>query len=177
MFFLQIGFFFHHTKQKHILCKTDFYILANRTGFFPVMVIFNFYNSVCSYYPGSCGRMVVDLQLPICNQCLSPLTECVRIPLMRGVIDKHYVIKFVNDLRGRWFYLGTLVSHQQNWPPWYNWNIVESGAKHHNPNPLIICNCNIVIANVYMYRRTLHKFTTCIVSYLPVFVLFNSVWQ
>ena len=20
------------------------------------------------------------------------------------------------------------------WPPWYNWNIVESGAKHYNPN-------------------------------------------
>ena len=23
----------------------------------------------------------------------------------------------------------------QNWPPRYNWNIVESGVKHHNPNP------------------------------------------
>ena len=22
--------------------------------------------------------------------------------------------------------------HQQNWPPWYSWNIVESGIKHHN---------------------------------------------
>jgi hypothetical protein len=22
--------------------------------------------------------------------------------------------------------------HQQNWPPWYNWNIAESGIKHHN---------------------------------------------
>jgi len=21
--------------------------------------------------------------------------------------------------------------HQQNWPPQYNWNIVESGVKHH----------------------------------------------
>ena len=21
------------------------------------------------------------------------------------------------------------------WPPWYNWSIVESGIKHHNPNP------------------------------------------
>ena len=25
--------------------------------------------------------------------------------------------------------------HQLNWPPRYNWNIVESGIKHHNPNP------------------------------------------
>jgi hypothetical protein len=24
--------------------------------------------------------------------------------------------------------------HQYNWPPRYNWNIVESGVKHHNPN-------------------------------------------
>ena len=25
--------------------------------------------------------------------------------------------------------------HQWNWPPRYNWNTVESGVKHHNPNP------------------------------------------
>jgi hypothetical protein len=24
--------------------------------------------------------------------------------------------------------------HQWNWPPWYNWNIVESGVKHHQTN-------------------------------------------
>ena len=37
---------------------------------------------------------------------------------------------------GRWFSVGTLVFlHQKNWPPRYNWNIVESGVKHHNPNP------------------------------------------
>jgi hypothetical protein len=27
--------------------------------------------------------------------------------------------------------------HQQNWLPQYNWNIVESGIKHHNPNLLV----------------------------------------
>jgi hypothetical protein len=26
--------------------------------------------------------------------------------------------------------------HQSNWPPRYNWNIVESGVKHLNPNPI-----------------------------------------
>jgi hypothetical protein len=26
----------------------------------------------------------------------------------------------------------------KNWLPWYNWNIVESGVKHHNPNKLHI---------------------------------------
>ena len=25
--------------------------------------------------------------------------------------------------------------HQLNWQSPYNWNIVESGVKHHNPNP------------------------------------------
>ena len=25
--------------------------------------------------------------------------------------------------------------HQYNWPPRYNWNIVESGVKHHQPKP------------------------------------------
>ena len=28
--------------------------------------------------------------------------------------------------------------HQQNWPPRYNWNIVESGVKHHKTNQLTI---------------------------------------
>ena len=25
-----------------------------------------------------------------------------------------------------------------HWPPWYNWNIVESGIKHHKPNQVSI---------------------------------------
>ena len=28
--------------------------------------------------------------------------------------------------------------HQFNWPPWYNWNIVESGVKHHKPHQCFI---------------------------------------
>ena len=46
----------------------------------------------------------------------------------------YYVIMFVNDLqhvgaflRVLWFPLPI------NWPPRHNWNIVESGVKHHNP--------------------------------------------
>ena len=38
----------------------------------------------------------------------------------RGV--QHYVIMFASFL------------HQSNWPPRYNWNIVESGVKHHKTN-------------------------------------------
>jgi len=42
---------------------------------------------------------------------------------------QHYVIMFVSDLVG-----GFLL--QWNWTPWYSWNIVESGIKHHKPKPL-----------------------------------------
>jgi hypothetical protein len=35
--------------------------------------------------------------------------------------------------------------HQLNWPSRYNWNIVESCAKHHNPNSYfsLLWNCQI----------------------------------
>jgi hypothetical protein len=47
---------------------------------------------------------------------------------------QHYVIKFVSDLWQVFSgYCGFL--HQENWLPRYNWNIVESGIKHHNRNP------------------------------------------
>jgi hypothetical protein len=39
---------------------------------------------------------------------------------------------------GLWFSPGTPVScTNENWLPRYNWNIVESDIKHHNPNPLL----------------------------------------
>ena len=28
--------------------------------------------------------------------------------------------------------------HQKDWPPWYNWSIVESDAKHHKPNHTVL---------------------------------------
>jgi hypothetical protein len=37
---------------------------------------------------------------------------------------------------GQWFSLGISVSStNKTWPPQYNWNIVESGVKHHKPKP------------------------------------------
>ena len=51
---------------------------------------------------------------------------------------QQYVIKFVSDLRLVGGFLLVLpFLHQLNGPPRYNWNIVESDAKHHNPNPQI----------------------------------------
>jgi hypothetical protein len=61
----------------------------------------------------------------------------------RGV--QHYVIKFVSDL---WqvftfmslvFFVYSGFLHKYNWQPWYYWNIVGSGIKHHNPPYLFLC--------------------------------------
>jgi hypothetical protein len=44
----------------------------------------------------------------LCNQCLSPLTLCVRIPLRRGVLDTTLCNKVCQWLAaGSWFSLGT----------------------------------------------------------------------
>ena len=56
---------------------------------------------------------------------------------------KHYVMKFVSALRQVGDFL-----HQWNWQPQYNWNIVESGVKHHEPNqtsPLLWFPQNILL--------------------------------
>ena len=47
-----------------------------------------------------------------------------------------YSIKFISDLRQVSDFLWEL--HQYNWQPQYNWNIVESGVKHHNPYPILL---------------------------------------
>ena len=54
---------------------------------------------------------------------------------------QHYVIKIVIDLWQVGGFLWVLCFlHQLNWPPRYNWNIVESDIKHHNLkfNPCIL---------------------------------------
>jgi hypothetical protein len=71
----------------------------------------------------------------------------------------HYVIKVVSDLRqvGRWFSPGTLVS-SSNKSDRYNWNIIESGVNHHNPNPwassicLLHCKCEEIHISPSLYR-------------------------
>ena len=79
------------------------------------------------------------------SKCLlSQLTLWVRIPLGRGVLDITLCDKFCQWLAtGQWFSLGTLVSSiNKKCPPLYNWIIVESGVKHHNPNPQNVCPFN-----------------------------------
>jgi hypothetical protein len=86
------------------------------------------------------------------NQLRSPLTLWDRILFRSGVLDTTLCDKVCQWLaRGRWFSQGTPISSiNKNWPPRYNWNIVESGVKHHNPN-----SCNVKSAT-YNAKRTMH---------------------
>ena len=46
---------------------------------------------------------------------------------------------------GRWFYSGyPSFLHQYSWPPWYSWNIVECGVKHHNANTMTCFQENLL---------------------------------
>ena len=57
------------------------------------------------------------------------LTLWVQILLRLGVLDTTLCDKVCQWLTtGQWF------SPAINWPPQYNWNIVESGIKHHKPS-------------------------------------------
>ena len=53
---------------------------------------------------------------------------------------------------GRCFFSGySGFLHKYNWPPWYSWNIVESGVKHHNHNlNLTLTNINIIYVRLYL---------------------------
>jgi hypothetical protein len=83
----------------------------------------------------------LDLQL------LVPITtKVVSLNHVHGVVYwiKHYVIKFCQWFAtGWWFSPGTLVSSTNKTDTTrYTWNIIETGSKHCNPNPLktILCS-------------------------------------
>ena len=84
----------------------------------------------------------------------------------RGV--QHYVIKFVSDLgQVAGFHRALCFLHQLNLPPRYNWNIVESGFKHHKTNQPII-----------MYLQRNHNWVVAwlvLTSTLAVFQLYRGV--
>ena len=66
-------------------------------------------------------------------------TKIVSSNLAHGEVYsiQHYVIKFVSDLRHVGGFLCVLrFPPPIKYPPRYNWNIVESVVKHHNPKPL-----------------------------------------
>ena len=81
----------------------------------------------------------------IYNQCLSPLPLRVRIPDMarRTRYNIMWCILSVTCCRLMVLseYPGFL--HQQNWPSWNNYVIVERGIKHHNPCPIKCSEYNV----------------------------------
>ena len=80
----------------------------------------------------------------------------VRIPLGWCALDTTIYGKVFSDLQPLVFFSGfSGFLHQQNWPPRCNWNIVESGFKHHNPNP----NTN-PINSWYKYFAIYHALKT-----------------
>jgi hypothetical protein len=60
----------------------------------------------------------------VCSHCISPLTLWVLIPLNLSVACDRSVV-----FSG---YSGS--PHQWNWPPRYNWTVVERDVNHHDPN-------------------------------------------
>ena len=69
-------------------------------------------------WPWSYGSWIYNY---LCNQCLSHW--CCEFESPSGEV---YNIM--------WYSLSVTWLHQQNWPPRYNWNTVESGVKLHQTN-------------------------------------------
>ena len=93
------------------------------------------------------------------NQCLSPLMLWVRISIRaRCITICDQVYQWLAT--GRWFFPGPLVSStNKNWPPRYNWNIVESGIKHHQTNKHKLIMVKITVLGIHtMYFTRYTKF-------------------
>ena len=65
------------------------------------------------------------------NQCLSPLTFWVRIPVRRGVLDTT-----LWDKAYQWIAVFLRFPPPIKFTSRYHWNIVKSGVKHQNYNPI-----------------------------------------
>ena len=83
----------------------------------------------------------LDLQLSM--QSVPITTKVVSLNPSHGEVYsiQHYVITFhlsVTCGRSVVFSWYSGFHYQYNWQPQYSWNIIESGVKHHNPNPLYV---------------------------------------
>ena len=102
--------------------------------FIPNNIFLAWYDSDCIHTIFVHLRIVDLFNICKWNQCLSLLKLRVQLESTALVFSGY-----------------TCFLHRYTWPPWYNWNIVESGVKHHNPNHLFFC----LKWNVIYFR--LHK--------------------
>ena len=103
----------------------------------------------------------------LCNQCLSPLSLWVRIPFRRVVLDTTLCDEVCGFLR--------FLPPIKLTAPRYNWNIVESGVKHHIPNSIIPTKPRILIhpySISWRYKKSVVFITPHIISYLFQFVIY-----
>jgi hypothetical protein len=119
-------------------------------------------------WPWSYGSWIYN---NLCNHCLPSVTLWVRISIRARcttLCDK--VCQW--RATGRWFSAGPPVSStRKTWPPRYNWNIAESGVKHHQTNKQTIYVLYIIMYNDHndyrnmtgvlelLKRRVLRKLT------------------
>ena len=114
------------------------------TVFIPVSHILTFhFNTWCHKTDESCDVSMWSWSYGswfynyLCNQCISPLTLWVWIALMTRCARYNLVIQIVSNL---WQVSGFLrvlrFAPRIKLKSRYNWNIVESGAKHHNSNAI-----------------------------------------
>ena len=113
----------------------------------------------------------------LCNQCLSPLMLWGRISIRARcttLCDKVY----------QWLAIGQWFSTYP--PPRYNWNIVESGIKHHQTNKQykLFCNCflrylpSLVWYELALELAKLNKQTYCLQNVVIIdfiYMLKNAV--
>jgi hypothetical protein len=71
--------------------------------------------------------------------------------------------------------------YQKNWLPWYNWNIVESGVKHQNSNPIIsreiyiVCYRIDLLLQSFLILTKIWKFVLSIYLFIFLLILQNIV--
>ena len=82
-------------------------------------------------WPWSYGSWILNY---LCNQCLSPLMLWVWISIWARCTTLCDKSLSVTCDRSVVFCGSSGFLYQLNWPPRFNWNIVESGIKHHQTN-------------------------------------------
>ena len=112
-------------------------------------ILFGFSKYIMSVGPAWSWSYDSWLYNYLCNQCISPPTWWARIPPRRDILNA-LSDKLVSDLRQVGVFLRYFdFLYQQNWPPRYSRNIVESGVIYHNRTGIVICVIEYTKENVW----------------------------